>query len=44
MAAQQILDFYEEYKEKYNIKSIEEITEKLDQIKKNIEKLKGSER
>ncbi len=40
MAAQQIADFYEEYKEQYKLKSIKDVEDELDRIKNEIKKLK----
>ncbi len=44
LAVKQILEFYKEYKDEYNIENIKEIEDKLEEIKKNVEKIKGSER
>ena len=40
IAAQQIVDFYEEYKEQYNLKNIKDVEDELDRVKKDMKKIK----
>ena len=44
MAAKQIAEFYEEYKEQYSLKSIKDVEDELDRIKESIKKIKDIER
>ena len=40
-AAEEILKFYEEYKDEYDLKSIKDVEDELDRVKKEMKKTKN---
>lgn len=44
LAAKQIAQFYEEYKEQFNLKNIKEVEDELEKVKKSVAKARGIER